>query len=558
METRMSPVNQVPAEKIVTEMALLLQQAIVGYRFHPTEEELINYLKSKATGCRETLSIIPTLENIYESNPWDLPAKFNEKSIIRSRDQEWWFICPQTQNQRIGRKTPCGSSWKITGKHKDIKAENDGKKIGFKITLVFLDGQNSKGTRSNWVLHEFHLHPDDMGFVLCFLKMKQDEKADNQEPSIQALRNQPNHAAMAMNGDFSSTPQFQCPKVSFSELIKDGTKSVALIPEDNHHSSPNLEHLAWTKNSSSIGNSSGRGLAVSPTSDELNFPCHFLNVDVCSAIEAQTEKMYQKADLVHSLEEKVDETSGTSKFIGEQADKSCDGMDCDNPEQLPFAEHHVQEMQDQLNELIMNGSSCSAENSSSSGMTITNERSRNEPWTSPLYHDSFPDGEHFNLCDLLRETEADTGVIQYGQLGQSSWDNHWANKNQRPVYDTLEGAIALEEEEGFVEQKLNHPHDTEKIITECASSDGAPAKAKAQASEFKEKETTMIQPQQKYHVKIESNNISNWENRNNSLSPTRSTASTSCRCQNKSTIDPIELALLFALVLLVYVIVEGI
>ncbi|KAK3420233.1 hypothetical protein EUGRSUZ_G01047 [Eucalyptus grandis] len=545
MESRISPMNQQPAEKVVTEIALLLQQAIVGYRFHPTEEELINYLKSKVTGCRETFCIIPTLENIYEINPWDLPAKFNENSIIRSKDQEWWFICPQTQNQRISRKTPCGFSWKITGKHIDIKAKTDDKKIGSKITLVFIDGRNSKGTRSNWVLHEFHPHPDDTGFVIYCLKMKQNEKADN-------------YAAVATNGDFSSTPQFQNHKVSFSEpnevisklsdevysksdgSYQNRTKSLALIQEDNHHSSPNQEHLVGTKDPSSTENSSGRGLSVpDPTNDELNFPHPFLNVDVCSANEADKETINQVAELVRSTEEKVDEMSG------EQADKSCDSMDCDNPGQLLFAEHHVQEMQNELNDLIMNGSS--------------NEWSRIEPSMSPLGHDLFPNGDLFGLNDRIRETGADIGVIQYGQLGETSWDNCWAKKNQRPVCDTLEGAVPGEEK-GFTEEKLNHPHDTEKIITECTSSDGAPAKGKAQAGEFKEKETTMIRPQEKnFEMKIESDNMFHGESWTESLSPTRSIPSTSCSCRNRPTIDPaVYFARLMALVLVVGLIVDGI
>ncbi|XP_056159355.1 NAC domain-containing protein 101-like [Syzygium oleosum] len=565
METRISPANPLPAGKLVTEIALLLQQAIVGYRFHPTEEELLNYLKWKVTGCRETLCIIPTLENIYEINPWDLPAKFIERSIIRSRDQEWWFICPQMQNQRISRKTPCGSSWKITGKHKDIKAKNDDKKIGSKITLVFLDGRNFKGTRSTWVMHEFHPHPDDTSFVLYCLKMKQDEKADNQEPSIQVMRNQPNHAAMSTNGDFSSTPQFQCPKVSFSERnevigelsnkvysksdgsYQNGTKSLALIQEDNHHSSPNQEHLMWSKNSSGTENSSGRGLAVSdPTNDELNFPHPFLDVDVCSAIEAEKEK--------------IDQIIPTAGYVpsDEQADKSLESMDCDNPGQLPFAEHHVQEMQNQPNDLIMNGSSSSTEISSGSCSTVSDEWNWIERLMSPVDHDSFPNSDVYNFKDPISETEAGRGVIQYGQLGETSWDNLWANKNRRPVCDILEGAVPLEEEEGFVEQKLNYPQNTEKIITECTSSVGAPAKAKA--AKFKEKETTMIQPQKKKDdVKMESDNISRWETWNDSLSLTRSTASTSCCCRNKSTIDPrVLLAKLITVVLVAYLIVHGI
>ncbi|KAL3730080.1 hypothetical protein ACJRO7_027133 [Eucalyptus globulus] len=549
MESRISPMNQQPAEKVVTEIALLLQQAIVGYRFHPTEEELINYLKSKVTGCRETFCIIPTLENIYEINPWDLPAKFDENSIVRSKDQEWWFICPQTKNQRISRKTPCGFSWKITGKHIDIKAKNDDKKIGSKITLVFIDGRNSKGTRSNWVLHEFHPHPDDTGFVIYCLKMKQNEKADT-------------HAAVATNGDFSSTPQFQNHEVSFSELNEvigklsdevygqsDGsyqnrTKSLALIQEDNHYSSPNQERLEGTKDPSSTENSSGRGLAVpDPTNDELTFPHPFPNVDFCSANEAEKETINQ---------EEVDEMSG------EQADKSCDSMDCDNPEQLPSAEHRVQEIQNQLRRLITNGSSSSTEISSGSCHTGSSEWSRIRPRMPPLGHALFTNGDLFRLNDLSSETEADR-VIQYGQLGETSWDNCWAKKNQRPVCDTLEGAVPGEEK-GFTEEKLNHPHDTEKIITECTSSDGAPAKGKAQAGEFKEKETTMIRPQEKnFEMKIESDNMFHGESWTESLSPTRSIPSTSCSCRNRSTIDPaVYFARLMALVLVVGLIVDGI
>ncbi|KAI3435090.1 uncharacterized protein J3R85_006520 [Psidium guajava] len=454
METRISPMNPLPAERVVAGIAQLLQQAIAGYRFHPTEEELINYLKSKVTGCKETFCIIPTIENIYEINPWDLPTEFNEKSIVRSHDQEWWFKCPKTQNQRISRKTPCGSSWKITGKHKDIKAKNDDKKIGSRITLVFHESPKSKGTRSNWVMHEFHPHPDDTSFVLCCLKMKLEEKADNQEPYIQ-----------------------------------------------------------------------------------------------------------HKVNFVRSSEEKVNEMSGTSNFIGEQADKSCDIMDFDDPEeQLPFEEHHVQAMQNQLNELIMKGSSSSTEMSSGSGITGTNESGQIEPWMSPLDHDSFPNGELFDFYNPFKEAEADIGVIQYVQFGENSGDNRWANENRQPVSDTLEGVVLLEEDKRFVEQKFNHPPDTEKIITECASSEGAPAKPKAPAAEFEGKESTMIRPQKKKaDPKIESDNMSHWETWNDSLSPTRSTASTSGRGRNRSTIDPeVLIVMSFLVVLLACMIVDGI
>lgn len=48
-----------------------------GFRFHPTDEELINhYLKKKASSSSDDpeLSIIANI-NIYKFNPWELPGK---------------------------------------------------------------------------------------------------------------------------------------------------------------------------------------------------------------------------------------------------------------------------------------------------------------------------------------------------------------------------------------------------------------------------------------------------------------------------------------------------
>ncbi|KAF8019587.1 hypothetical protein BT93_G0316 [Corymbia citriodora subsp. variegata] len=167
-------------EFFFTQILLLLQQAIDGFGFSPTEEQLINHLKSEEPGCQGGFCIIPTLENINDFDPWDLPAKFREKSVIPSNDREWWFICPQTQMPRIPRRTPCGSSWKVTGVRIHIKI--DGKNMGYKRILSFPPGgPGSEGGKSNWVIHEYHLLDEDLSrnYVLCHLMLKQDEKADN-------------------------------------------------------------------------------------------------------------------------------------------------------------------------------------------------------------------------------------------------------------------------------------------------------------------------------------------------------------------------------------------
>lgn len=165
---------------LVSQILLQFQKAIEGFRFSPTEQELINYLKSE--GHRGGFCIIPTLENITNFNPDDLPGKFLEKSIIPFNEREWWFICPQMQKQPNYRKTPCGSSWGITGQPRDIIIE--GKKIGFKRILGFPYDKRPKGSKSDWIIHEYHLSkdsPNSRNNVLCHLMKKQESPTRSED-----------------------------------------------------------------------------------------------------------------------------------------------------------------------------------------------------------------------------------------------------------------------------------------------------------------------------------------------------------------------------------------
>lgn len=48
-----------------------------GFRFHPTDEELIGYyLKRKIEGIEIELEVIPVIE-LYKFDPWELPGKFD-------------------------------------------------------------------------------------------------------------------------------------------------------------------------------------------------------------------------------------------------------------------------------------------------------------------------------------------------------------------------------------------------------------------------------------------------------------------------------------------------
>ncbi|KAL9996446.1 putative transcription factor NAM family [Helianthus debilis subsp. tardiflorus] len=46
-----------------------------GFRFHPTDEELVAYyLKRKINGRKIELEVIPEVD-LYKCEPWDLPGK---------------------------------------------------------------------------------------------------------------------------------------------------------------------------------------------------------------------------------------------------------------------------------------------------------------------------------------------------------------------------------------------------------------------------------------------------------------------------------------------------
>ncbi|XP_027335856.1 NAC domain-containing protein 82-like isoform X2 [Abrus precatorius] len=151
---------------------------IPGFRFHPTDVELVEYfLKRKVLGKKFPFDIIAELD-LYKYAPWDLP----DMSLLRTGDLEWYFFCPRGKKYstggRMNRATEAGY-WKTTGKDRSI--EHKDRVVGMIKTLVFHTGKAPKGDRTDWVMHEFRLEdkyladkgiPQD-SYVICRVFQKE-------------------------------------------------------------------------------------------------------------------------------------------------------------------------------------------------------------------------------------------------------------------------------------------------------------------------------------------------------------------------------------------------
>ncbi|CAL9219109.1 unnamed protein product [Arabidopsis halleri] len=125
-----------------------------GFRFHPTDEELVAYyLDRKVNGRAIELEIIPEVD-LYKCEPWDLP----EKSFLPGNDMEWYFYSTRDKKYPNGSRTNRATRegyWKATGKDRIVESKK--MKMGMKKTLVYYRGRAPHGLRTNWVMHEYRL-----------------------------------------------------------------------------------------------------------------------------------------------------------------------------------------------------------------------------------------------------------------------------------------------------------------------------------------------------------------------------------------------------------------
>ncbi|CAH8337253.1 unnamed protein product [Eruca vesicaria subsp. sativa] len=161
-----------------------METNVVGFRFSPTGEEVINYyLKNKILEKTWLVNEAINEINIYAHDPECLPSL----SKLESKDLIWYFFTPReyhVSDKKKGTKrtTPSGF-WKATGKDRIIKdRRGHGVEIGIKKTLVYHHGKAANGVGTPWVMHEYHttsLPLNQRKYVICQVMYKGDSLYGN-------------------------------------------------------------------------------------------------------------------------------------------------------------------------------------------------------------------------------------------------------------------------------------------------------------------------------------------------------------------------------------------
>ncbi|KAL9229928.1 hypothetical protein vseg_005341 [Gypsophila vaccaria] len=214
-----------------------------GFRFHPTDEELLHYyLKKKVAFQKFDMDVIREVD-LNKMEPWDL----QERCRIGSTPQnEWYFFSHKDRKYPTGSRTNRATNagfWKATGRDKCIR--NTFKKIGMRKTLVFYRGRAPHGQKTDWIMHEYRLEDGDDphgttcedGWVVCrVFKKKNLFKVGGDQQSGGTTSSNNSADQLLLHGSTSNN----------------NTQSRPFIPRDNqyqyHHQHQHQQHQLLLRN----------------------------------------------------------------------------------------------------------------------------------------------------------------------------------------------------------------------------------------------------------------------------------------------------------------------
>ncbi|KAG7037227.1 NAC domain-containing protein 30, partial [Cucurbita argyrosperma subsp. argyrosperma] len=229
-----------------------------GFRFHPTDEELVGYyLERKINAQKIDLDVIIDID-LYKMEPWDIQG--NCKFGLEEQ-KEWYFFSHKDRKYPTGSRTNRATSagfWKATGRDKAVVSKN--RVIGMRKTLdELLTAEKLIGLYMNIVSKPLHLHLlrqvsklilfshyGEEGWVVCKAFKKPNP---NQNQGIGGWNNNGYHNQNQGYYDLKNNPQFvRSPSFSDGMTPTHMLNSSCLeyphfVPNNNHSSCFNINQL---------------------------------------------------------------------------------------------------------------------------------------------------------------------------------------------------------------------------------------------------------------------------------------------------------------------------
>ncbi|CAO2195055.1 unnamed protein product [Urochloa humidicola] len=244
-----------------------------GFRFHPTDEELVVYYLCRKVARQQLPVPIIAEVDLYKFDPWDLP----EKALFGRK--EWYFFTPRDRKYPNGSRPNRAAGrgyWKATGADKPITPKGCGRAAGIKKALVFYSGKAPRGLKTDWIMHEYRLADADRApgkkgsqkldeWVLCRLYNKKNnwekvkveaaphhhpqsggELADSMSDSFQTHDSDIDNASAGMQNSFVGNMAAQA--------MRNGVGAVTVKEDNDWFTGLNLDELQASYNMAQMVN----------------------------------------------------------------------------------------------------------------------------------------------------------------------------------------------------------------------------------------------------------------------------------------------------------------
>ncbi|KAK9161498.1 hypothetical protein Syun_007839 [Stephania yunnanensis] len=125
----------------------------VGYRFKPTDYELISYLREQVKGQLPAIREIIVTNKVYKKEPWNLRFQLESEKLAIDDVYMYFFVMVMPRVRGAGR-----GHWHASSGVNKIFDPPSGELVGETRSLVYnFTPSEDECFKSNWIMHEYRL-----------------------------------------------------------------------------------------------------------------------------------------------------------------------------------------------------------------------------------------------------------------------------------------------------------------------------------------------------------------------------------------------------------------